>query len=66
MDVIKEIVRHAPNYLKDGGRIIFEIGYDQSEKVAALTNADPRYSGITILKDLADIDRVVILSCGKS
>jgi release factor glutamine methyltransferase len=66
MDAIKEIVKHAPNYLKNGGRIMFEIGYDQSEKVAAMTGADTRYSGITILKDLADIDRVVILSCGKS
>jgi release factor glutamine methyltransferase len=66
MDAIREIVKTAPNYLKNGGRIIFEIGYDQSEKVVAMTDADRRYSGITILKDLADIDRVVILSCGKS
>lgn len=64
MDAIKELVRIAPSYLAPGGRIMFEIGYDQAEKVAALTNSDSRYSSISILKDLANLDRVVILSCG--
>ncbi len=65
MDAIKEIVARAPNYLAPGGRIMFEIGYDQAEKVAALTDGDDRYTSISILKDLANIDRVVILACGK-
>jgi release factor glutamine methyltransferase len=65
MDAIKEIVALAPNYLAPGGRIMFEIGYDQADKVAALTNNDDRYTSISILKDLANIDRVVILACGK-
>lgn len=64
MDAIKEIVALAPNYLAPGGRIMFEIGYDQADKVAALTNNDDRYSSISILKDLANLDRVVILACG--
>ncbi|MCM2271185.1 MAG: peptide chain release factor N(5)-glutamine methyltransferase [candidate division Zixibacteria bacterium] len=63
MDHIIEIVKHAPNYLMPGGRIMFEIGYDQSDKVTRLVTADSRYSEITVLKDLADIDRVVILAC---
>ncbi len=65
MDHIIEIVKHAPNYLKPVGRIMFEIGYDQSDKVTRLVTADARYSGITVLKDLADIDRIVILACEK-
>ncbi len=65
MDAITEIVGLAPNYLAPGGRIMFEIGYDQADKVAALTNNDDRYTSISILKDLANIDRVVILACGK-
>ncbi len=63
MDVIKELVKIAPSYLAPGGRIMFEIGHDQAEKVAALTNSDSRYSSISILKDLANLDRVVILAC---
>lgn len=65
MDIIKELIGHAPDYLADGGRIMFEIGYDQSEKVAALTETDERYTSIEIIKDLNDIDRIVILGCDR-
>lgn len=65
MDIIKELIGHAPDYLADGGRIMFEIGYDQSEKVAALTETDERYTSIEIIKDLSDIDRIVILGCDR-
>lgn len=65
MDIITELIGHAPDYLADGGRIMFEIGYDQSEKVAALTETDERYTSIEIIKDLSDIDRIVILGCDR-
>lgn len=65
MDIIKELIGHAPDYLALGGRIMFEIGYDQSEKVAALTETDERYTSIEIIKDLSDIDRIVILGCDR-
>lgn len=64
MDAIRILLRDAPGYLAPGGRIMFEIGYDQSEKVLAATANDSRYTSVSIIKDLADIDRVVILSCG--
>ncbi len=64
MDIIKQIVRDAPNYLAPGGLLAFEIGYDQADKVAALTATDERYTSISILRDLNDIDRVVLLQCG--
>jgi len=63
LDNIKTIVHDAPDYLSPGGRLMFEIGYNQAEKVAQLTEADNRYRAIVIIKDLNDIDRVVILSC---
>jgi len=65
LDAIRVIVRDAPNFLNPGGRIMFEIGMGQSEQVAALTADDPRYRSFTCLKDLNDIDRIVILSCGE-
>lgn len=65
LDAIRVIVREAPKYLAPGGRIIFEIGYRQAKLVADLTEADDRYQSIVIIKDLNDIDRVVILSCDK-
>ena len=63
LDAIKRLLSEAPHLLAEGGRIMFEIGYDQSEKVMQLTANDPRCSSVTVLKDLADIDRVIIVSC---
>ena len=63
LDIIRRIVKTAPDHLNDGGRIMFEIGFNQAEKVARLTESDPRYETIDILRDLNDIDRIVILSC---
>ena len=64
LDAIKSIISKAPDHLAPGGRLIFEIGYQQGEKVAALTANDDRYKSISILKDLNDIDRVIMLACG--
>ncbi len=65
LDAIRIILREAPNYLAKGGRIMFEIGYNQGATVANLTESDERYQSIVIIKDLNDIDRVIILSCDR-
>ncbi len=65
LDAIRIILREAPNHLAKGGRIMFEIGYHQGAAVADLTESDERYQSIVIIKDLNDIDRVVILSCDR-
>ena len=62
LDVIKKLIEKAPDYLKSNGRLMFEIGYAQGEKIKKLTDFDTRYRSFTIVKDLNDIDRVVILS----
>ncbi len=63
LDAIRVIVANAPKYLAPQGRIMFEIGYGQAERVAQLTEQDSRYDSINIIRDLNDIDRIVILSC---
>ena len=65
LDAIRIILREAPNHLAKGGRIMFEIGYNQGTAVADLTESDERYQSIVIIKDLNDIDRVVVLSCDR-
>ena len=65
LNAVKIILNEAPEYLAEGGRIMFEIGYNQAERVAQLTEADNRYKSIVIIKDLNDIDRVVILACNE-
>jgi release factor glutamine methyltransferase len=63
LDSIRVIVREAPGFLAAGGRVVFEVGYGQAKQVAALTESDPRYQSFSYLKDLAGVDRVIILGC---
>lgn len=60
LDIIVRLVREAPDHLTRPGYLLFEIGYDQSKEVFALIENDNRYAEFSLLKDLADIDRVVI------
>ncbi|MCX6829564.1 MAG: peptide chain release factor N(5)-glutamine methyltransferase [candidate division Zixibacteria bacterium] len=62
LDFIAMLVGRAPDFLKKKGRLMFEIGYNQADLVAEMTEKDSRYHSISIFKDLNDIDRVVILS----
>lgn len=65
LDSIRVIVREGPDYLEPGGRIMFEVGYGQAEAVAELTEEDPRYKSFSYIKDLAGVDRVIILGCAE-
>ncbi|MBD3333143.1 peptide chain release factor N(5)-glutamine methyltransferase [candidate division GN15 bacterium] len=65
LTAIRRIIAEAPSYLADGGRIMFEIGYDQSECIPELVAQQSAYESMTIMKDLNDIDRIVILRCDK-
>ncbi len=62
LDFITMLVGRAPDFLKEKGHLMFEIGYNQADQVAEMTEKDSRYHSISIFKDLNDIDRVVILS----
>ena len=52
------IVNESRKYLKKGGKLYFEIGYDQAQDVKKLME-DAGFSNITVKKDLAGLDRVV-------
>ena len=64
LDVVRVIVSEAPRFLARGGRIMFEVGFNQAEAVAELTEVDSRYQSYSYLKDLTGVDRVIILGCG--
>lgn len=66
MDCITRLVADAPNYLAPGGRLMFEIGYNQAEKVARLTDGDSRYKSYALAKDLNDLNRCIILGCDET
>ena len=55
----RKIVKECKSYLKEDGKILFEIGHDQGEAVSEmLTYAG--FSEVKVVKDLAGNDRVVI------
>lgn len=54
----RRITEEAPNFLRDGGYLMYEIGYNQGEAVRALMLA-AGFEEIEIIKDYSGLDRVV-------
>ncbi len=54
----RRIVTESRAYLKKGGSLLFEIGYDQGEAVKALMEA-AGFRKVTVKQDYAGLDRVV-------
>ncbi len=62
LDVIGALLLDAPHFLRPGACVCLEFGFGQSEAVGALAaQAFPGYA-IEIRKDLAGIDRVLVIS----
>ncbi|MCP4567144.1 MAG: peptide chain release factor N(5)-glutamine methyltransferase [FCB group bacterium] len=60
LDVIERILTEAPDYLNVPGYLIFEVGDNQAEGIFEIVDQDKRYSDCLLIKDLADIDRIVL------
>ena len=58
----RRILKDAPRFLKPGGRIYLEIGWDQAQAVGELLEASG-FSDVRILRDLAGRDRVAAGVC---
>ena len=57
LDFYREIISEAPKYLNAGGKLYFEIGYNQAEAVSNLMKSG--FKDIQVYKDYGDNDRVV-------
>ena len=55
----KKIIKESTGYIKEGGRLIVEIGHDQAENVVFLMK-EAGYRHICVKKDLSGLDRVVV------
>lgn len=60
MNFYRKILKEARDYLNDNGIIIFEIGYDQLNKIQSEIKKYKEYSIIESIKDYGGNDRVVI------
>ncbi|MCQ2521132.1 MAG: peptide chain release factor N(5)-glutamine methyltransferase [Lachnospiraceae bacterium] len=58
LDFYRSIIQQAGSYLKDGGQLLFEIGYDQGMAVSNLMT-EKGFVEVTVIKDYAGLDRVV-------
>lgn len=54
----EKITQDAKKYLKRGGWLMYEIGYDQADQVTEILRKE-HFTQITTVKDLAGLDRVV-------
>ena len=64
IEFYEKMVKEAPAILNKGGYILFEIGFGQSEDVVKLLR-DNGYYDIEVVKDLANIDRVICAKVNK-
>ncbi len=61
--IISRIVADAPVFLKSGGRLMLEVGFDQGELVAEILRESGAFVDVRVRKDYSGIERVV--SAGK-
>ena len=54
----KKILANAKDYLTDNGKIYFEIGYDQAEKIKEIAKENG-FDEINVFKDLNGFDRII-------
>jgi len=59
LEFYEKIIAQAPEYLNSGGYLLFELGIDESKDVAQLMQ-NAGFKSIQVVKDLANIDRVIV------
>lgn len=64
LDFYRKIIDNGYKYLKYGGYIGLEIGYDQKEDVTKIIKEKQHYKNTFCKKDLYDNDRVIITQLG--
>lgn len=64
LEFYEKIIKDAPKFLNKGGYLMFELGIGQSTDVAQLMN-EAGFGKIKVLKDLANIDRVIFATFQK-
>ena len=62
LDCLGDIASRAPGYLKPGGILLMEMGYDQKAGMENIRKNVGHYCGMAFLKDYAGNDRVVKLT----
>lgn len=59
----RRIIEESPNYINDGGHLVFEIGYDQKDIINKIMK-EYGFINIINIKDFNDFDRFIIAQKG--
>ncbi len=59
LDLIRPLIRQAPQYVMGGGWMLLEVGDQQAPPVAALVAETGAYDRIEIIRDFSGMERVV-------
>ena len=60
LEFYKKIIKQSPEYLRNGGILGLEIGYDQKNDVIELIKKENKYKETYSKKDLYQNDRIII------
>jgi len=60
LDFYRSIISNSPDYLKEGGFLIMEMGFDQKETIKDIFRASGDFTIVEIVKDFNSIDRVIV------
>ncbi len=58
LDIISRIIDQSPRFLRPGGSLLMEIGFDQADRVRALFDHDA-WQSVEVMPDLQSIPRIV-------
>lgn len=64
LDFYRRIIKQSYEYLKLGGYLCLEIGYDQKEEVTEIIKNECKYTNTYSKKDLYENDRIVVTKLG--
>ncbi len=57
--IISRIIKAAPAFLKPGGKLMLEVGFDQGEPVAEILRESGAFVEVRVRKDYSGIERIV-------
>lgn len=60
LEVIEQIIQGALLYLKPGGYLLIEMGYDQKDAIRSIFDACSSWEKLKFFKDLAGVNRVAV------
>jgi len=63
LDIIRRIIKEAPEHLKSSGMLLMEIGHDQGSAASELAAQTGAYREVRIIKDLSGQDRMLRAIC---